>query len=153
MALSVATVGGRTATDTASDTHSCVAFLKSARIVSILDSSLSPPFVCHFLPLVAVVSGTSANRIFRARGGKRKYRKYFGGHPPYRFTPCARKYTAVKRDWLVERRIKALISGMSQSKRDGFDLCCQLASSAPGTTWIPYFSNDQIRADIACIVL
>ena len=97
MALSVATVGGRTATDTASDNHSCVAFLKSARIVPILDSSLSPPFVSHLLPLVAAVtldvldcerlerpcngrgsshllhwSGTSANRIFRAREGKRK---------------------------------------------------------------------------------
>ena len=56
MALSVATVGGRTATDTASDTHSCVAFLKSARIVPILDSSLSPPFVCHLLPLAAAVT-------------------------------------------------------------------------------------------------
>ena len=63
-------------------------------------------------------------------------RTYLGGLrlPPYRFTPCARKYTAVKRDWLVERRIKALISGMSQSKRDGFHLCscCQLALHLAG---------------------
>ena len=52
----MAMTGGRTATDTASDTHSCVAFLKSVRIVSILDSSLSPPVICHFLPLVAAVT-------------------------------------------------------------------------------------------------
>ena len=58
--------------------------------------------------------------------------KIFLGLPLYHYTPCARKYTVVKRDWLVERRIKALISGMSQSKRDGCHLCYQLALHLAG---------------------
>ena len=68
----------------------------------------------------------------RAEESGKMERKYFFGLPFYRFTPCARKYTAVKRDWLVERRIKALISGMSQSKRDGCHLYCQLALHLAG---------------------
>ena len=50
----------------------------------------------------------------RAEESGKMKQKYFRWRPSPPFYSVCAKYTAVKRDWLVELRIKALISGMSQ---------------------------------------
>ena len=98
-------------------------------------------------PLVRLPSNMAdSNRCYRHAS------KFTSGARPL-YSVRAEIYSCKARDWLVERRIKPLIPGMSQSKRDGCHLCCQLALhlAGPGFHTLVTTKFGQIAYTTACL--